>query len=63
MNPKKVLQQAFKSIPDKYVNKEARIYLRGRDDDELSKMAVIVAHPTLEHMIWTKEKGWETLYE
>ena len=63
MNAKKVLQQAFKSIPDKYVNREARIYVRGREDNDISTLAVIVAHPTLDHIIFTREKGWEKLYE
>ncbi len=60
MNAKKILQQAFKSVPDKYVNEDARIFVQGTKGLARA-LAVIVAHPTLPHIIWTSEKGWEKI--
>jgi len=63
MNSKKILQQALKSVPDKYVTDNSRIWLRNKQGVGLSRMAVLITHPQLSTIIWTKEDGWESLHE
>ena len=63
MNSKKILQQAFKSVPDKYVTDNSRIWLRGKHEGMLSTIAVLITHPQLPTIIWTREEGWENFHE
>jgi hypothetical protein len=63
MNAKKILSAAFKTVPDRYVDQYARIFVRGREGDDYSRMVVIIAHPTLPTIVWTRDKGWEEAME
>ncbi len=63
MNAKKIFQQAFKSVPEKYVSEDSRIFIRTKHRGLDSTFAVLIAHSTLPTMIWTRENGWETFNE
>ncbi len=60
MNAKKILKQAFKSVPEEYVNDQARIFVQGTDNMGRC-FNVIIAHPTLPHIKWTQANGWEQI--
>ena len=63
MNSKKILQQAFKSVPDEYITDNSRIFIRAKHEGMLSRFAVLITHPQLYTIIWTKENGWENFHE
>jgi len=63
MNAKKIFQQAFKSIPDNYVDERSSIFIRAKHKGMDSTFAVLAANPTLPTLIWTREGGWEKFDE
>ncbi len=63
MNSKKILQQAFKSVPEIYIREDSTIFIRTKHRGFDSTFAVLIANPELPSMIWTREGGWEKFNE
>lgn len=63
MNAKKIFQQAFKSVPEKYVTEDSRIFIRAKHQGIVSTFAVVIVNPSHPTIIWTKEEGWEIFNE